>query len=214
MDKITDSPVTDPAPADEVAPDRPSRDRTTRSAALIATLVALPVTALVGALAFVQLSPDQPAEPAAAPSPTATSARPQSTAPVEMAAPALAERPAVVCRALLSQLPPTIGDLAQRPVSAGPEQNAAYGDPAVTVACGGAEPTVGDTDEVLIVNGVCWHPTQAADVTVFGTLDRETTVTVRVPSAYEPPAKWLPRISDTVLASVPSGGDAPRGCRG
>ncbi|MFG1778485.1 DUF3515 family protein [Micromonospora sp. NPDC049051] len=203
--------MTDSVQPDGAATDRPAPDRTTRSAALIATLVALPVTLLVGGLAFAQFSPDEQAEPAA--SPSATVAGPQSTAPVEMAAPALAERPATVCRALLSQLPPTVGDLAQRPVTAGPEQNAAYGDPAVTVACGGTEPAVGETDELLIVNGVCWHPTQATDVTVFSTLDRETTVTVRVPGAYQPPAKWLPLISDTVVASVPSGGDAPSGCR-
>ncbi|MER7332543.1 MULTISPECIES: DUF3515 family protein [unclassified Micromonospora] len=214
MDKITDSPVTDSAQADEAAPDRPARDRTTRSAALIATLVALPVTALVGALAFVQLSPDDSAEPAAAPSATASAPRAQSTAPVEMAAPALAERPATVCRALLSQLPPTVNDLAQRPVTAGSEQNAAYGDPALTLACGGAEPTVGETDDVWTVNQVCWYAQEETDATVLTTLDRETAVTVRVPRSYGQALQWVSPISETIVASVPSGGDAPRGCQG
>ncbi|WP_433391222.1 DUF3515 family protein [Micromonospora sp. KLBMP9576] len=213
MAENTDSPVTGSAQPDEAGPERPARDRTTRGAALVATLVALPITVLVGAFAYAQFSPDEPTAPTATPSATATTAGPQSTTPVEMAAPALAERPATVCRALLSQLPPTVGDLAQRPVSAGPEQNAAYGDPALTLACGGAEPAVGETDEVLIVNGVCWHPKQASDGTVFSTLDRETAVTVRVPGAYQPPARWLPLLSDTIVASVPSGGDAPSGCR-
>ncbi|MEU4640737.1 DUF3515 family protein [Micromonospora sp. NPDC023814] len=214
MDKITDSPVTDSAQADEAAPDRPAQDRTTRSAALIATLVALPITALVGVLAFVQLSPDEPAEPAAAPSPTASAPRAQSTAPVEMAAPALVERPATVCRALLSQLPPTVNDLAQRPVTAGPEQNAAYGDPALTLACGGAEPTVGETDDVWTVNKVCWYAQEETDATVLTTLDRETAVTVRVPRSYGQALQWVSPISETIVASVPSGGDTPRGCQG
>lgn len=214
MDKITDSPVTDSAQPDEVAPDRPTRDRTTRSAALIATLVALPVTALVGALAFTQLSPDEPAEPVTAPSPTASAPRAQSTAPVEMAAPALRERPATVCRALLSQLPPTVNDLPQRPVTAGPEQNAAYGDPALTLACGGAEPTVGETDDVWTVNKVCWYAREETDATVLTTLDRETAVTVRVPRSYGQALQWVSPISETIVASVPSGGDAPAGCRG
>jgi hypothetical protein len=206
--------MTDSAQVDEVAPDRPARDRTTRSAALIATLVALPVTALVGVFAFAQLSPDEPAGPAAAPSPTASAPRPHSTAPVEMAAPALAERPATVCRALLSQLPPTVEDLPQRPVTAGPEQNAAYGDPALTVACGGAEPTVGETDDVWTVNKVCWHAREETDATVLTTLDRETAVTVRVPRSYGQALQWVSPISETIVASVPSGGESPAGCRG
>ncbi|MBQ1075282.1 DUF3515 family protein [Micromonospora sp. C31] len=217
MDKIADSPMTDSAQPDEVAepaetsPERPARDRTTRGAALVATLIALPVTVLVGALAFSQLSPDERAEPAATPS--ATTAGPRSTAPVEMAAPALAERPATVCRALLSQLPSTVNDLPQRPVTAGPEQNAAYGDPALTVACGGAEPAVGETDDVWTVNRVCWYATEQADATVLTTLDRETPVTVRVPRSYGQALQWVAPVSDTIVASVPSGGDSPSGCR-
>lgn len=209
MDKITDSPRPEAGGADRPASKAP--DGTTRRAALIATLVALPVTVVVAGLAFAQLAPD---EPAASPSPSATAARAQSTAPVEMAAPALAERPATVCRALLSQLPSTVRDLRQRPVTAGPEQNAAYGDPALTVACGGAEPAVGDTDDVWLVNKVCWHAAEQTDATVLTTLDRETAVTVRVPRAYEQPLQWVAPIADTVVASVPSAGDAPTGCQG
>ncbi|MFD6564953.1 DUF3515 family protein [Micromonospora profundi] len=196
---------------DDSAADAPSgRDRTTRSAALLATLIAIPVTLLVAVLAFMKLAPDTTA---AAPSPSATTPRTQSTAPVEMAAPALAARPATVCRALLSQLPQTIRDLAQRPVTAGPEQNAAYGDPALTVACGGTEPNFPATDEVWTVNRVCWHAAEQADATVLTTVDRETPVTVRVPRSYEQPLQWAAPISDVIVASVPSGGAIPSGCQ-
>ena len=178
MDKITDSPVTenDRAAAGPETPGHTAPDPTTRRAALIATAVALPITLLVAFLALGALAPD---EPAADPSPRASAPRAQSTAPVEMAAPALAERPAIVCRALLSQLPDTVRDLPQRPVTAGPEQNAAYGDPALTLSCGGAEPTVGPTDDVWMVNKVCWYGTEEADATVLTTVDRETAVSVR-----------------------------------
>ncbi|WP_430500457.1 DUF3515 family protein [Micromonospora trifolii] len=196
---------TDPAAA---AP--AGRDRTMRGAALLATLIALPITLLVAVLAFSKLSPDAPA---AAPTPSATTARVQSTTPVEMAAPALAARPATVCRALLSQLPASIRDLAQRPVTAGPEQNAAYGDPALTVACGGTEPNLPSTDEVWTVNRVCWHLAEQADAAVLSTVDRETLITVRVPRSYEQPLQWLPTISSTIVASVPSGGAIPSGCQ-
>ncbi|SCL29979.1 Protein of unknown function [Micromonospora nigra] len=188
----------------------PARDRTTRSAALIATAVALPVTLLVGGLAFAKLSPGTPV---AAPEPSPSTTRAQSTAPVEMAAPPLAERPATVCRALLSQLPASVGGLAQRPVTAGPEQNAAYGDPALTVACGGAEPEVGATDDVWVVNSVCWHPVEGPDATVLTTVDRETAVSVRVPREHGPALQRISPIADTVVASVPSAGPAPDGCR-
>ncbi|MGC4756162.1 DUF3515 family protein [Micromonospora trifolii] len=196
---------TDPAAA---AP--AGRDRTMRGAALLATLIALPITLLVAVLAFSKLSPDAPA---AAPTPSATTARVQSTTPVEMAAPALAARPATVCRALLSQLPASIRDLAQRPVTAGPEQNAAYGDPALTVACGGTEPNFPSTDEVWTVNRVCWHLAEQAEAAVLSTVDRETLITVRVPRSYEQPLQWLPTISSTIVASVPSGGAIPSGCQ-
>ena len=206
MDEITVSPVPDESrPVDET----PRADRTNRRAALVATLIALPVTVAVAGFTFAKLAPD---EPAAAPAPSATAARPQSTAPVELPAPALAERPATVCRALVSQLPDRVRDLAQRPVTAGPEQNAAYGDPALTVACGGTPPIVAATDEVWSVNKVCWHAVQEADATVLTTVDRETPVRVRVPKQYEQPLQWAAPISDAIVSAVPSAKSAPAGC--
>ncbi|WNM40662.1 DUF3515 family protein [Micromonospora halotolerans] len=218
MEEITSSPA-----VDESRPAR--RDRSTRSAALWATLIAVPVTLAVAGFTFAKLAPDSPA---AAPSPSASATRPQSTTPVELAAPALAERPATVCRALVSQLPATVRDLAQRPVTAGAEQNAAYGDPALTVACGGTppvkpcpSPTAGgrladgcflDTDEVWSVNKVCWHPATEAGATVLTAVDREVPVQVRVPDEYEQPLKWVTSISDAIVASVPAAKTAPSGC--
>ncbi|TCB95534.1 DUF3515 domain-containing protein [Micromonospora zingiberis] len=187
----------------------PAPDRTNRSAALVATAVALPVALLAGFLAFVQLAPDNST---AAPDSSPTSVQPQSTAPVEMAAPALAQRPATVCRALLSQLPTSIRDLSQRPVTAGPEQNAAYGDPAVTVACGGDEPEVQPTAHLTLVNSVCWYAEERADVTELTTVDRETAVTLRVPHFYGEALQWASPISSTIVASVPRAETAPSGC--
>nr|WP_243709728.1 DUF3515 family protein [Micromonospora sp. 15K316] len=211
---MTQSPVDDQADEqpDEASPAAPGgRDGTNRRAALIATLIALPITLLVGVLALVQLAPDAPAPES---TPSATAAAPQSTAPVEMAAPALAARPATLCRALLSQLPPTVRDRPQRPVTAGPEQNAAYGDPAITLACGGAEPALPPTSDVYSVNKVCWYADEEPDATVLTTVDRETAIQVRVPREYGAALQWVPPISDTIVASVPSGGDIPAGCHG
>ena len=208
MDEITSSPAPEKS---RRADEAPRGDRTTRRAALVATLIALPVTVAVAGFTFAKLSPD---EPAAAPSASATAARPQSTAPVELPAPTLAERPAVVCRALLSQLPASVRDLKQRPVTAGAEQNAAYGDPALTLSCGGSPPVFAATDDVWTVNKVCWHAAEEADATLLTTVDRETPVRVRVPRQYEQPLQWVAPISDAVVASVPSAKSAPAGCTG
>ncbi|WP_232521051.1 DUF3515 family protein [Micromonospora phaseoli] len=202
---MSESPV---AEADR--PDAPkATGRTNRSAALIATAVALPVTLLVAALAFANLAPDTPA---ATPDPSPTTPQAQSTTPVEMAAPALAERPAIVCRALLSQLPTAIRELAQRPVTAGPEQNAAYGDPALTVACGGTEPEVAPDEHLVLVNSVCWYTVEGPDDTQLTTVDRETAVTVRVPHFYGEALQWVSPISRTVAESIRSATPAPSGC--
>ncbi|SBT53087.1 DUF3515 family protein [Micromonospora auratinigra] len=220
MDEISSSPARDGS-----GPAQPGRDGSTRRAALWATLIAVPVTVAVAGFTFAKLSP---AEPAAAPGPSASAARPQSTAPVALPAPALAQRPAVVCRALTSQLPDSVRELRQRPVTAGPEQNAAYGDPALTVACGVDAPVKAcpspaaggtlpagcflDTDEVWAVNKVCWHPSEEGDVTVLTAVDREVPIQVRVPRAYAQPLQWVAPISDAIVAAVPSAKSAPSGC--
>ncbi|MCW6009133.1 DUF3515 domain-containing protein [Micromonospora sp. CPCC 205371] len=183
-------------------------DRTTRQAALWATVVALPVTALVAVLAIQAGRPD----PVAEPTPSATAPSPQSTAPVEMAAPALQERAATVCRALLSRLPATVQGMAQRPVTAGPEQNAAYGDPAVTVACGVPAAQVPPTAELSLLDQVCWYQTAGDEATVWTTVDREVPVRVTVPKAYEAPGQKAIAFSGAVIAAVPSRPDAPSGC--
>jgi hypothetical protein len=186
-------------------------DRSTRQAAIWATVVALPLTVLVALFAFSRLVPVSDVA-ATNPTPSATAPRPQSTAPVSLPAGALAERPATVCRALLSRLPSTLGDLAQRPVTAGPEQNAAYGDPAVTVVCGSPLPSFPPTDFVWGVNSVCWHVREQADETVFVTVDREVPVQVTVPRAYDPPLQLITPIADSVVAAVPSSSTKPTGC--
>ena len=58
-------------PAAPTAARKPGWDRSTRRAALVATLVAVPVTVAVAGFTFAKLAPDTPA---VAPSPTATSA--------------------------------------------------------------------------------------------------------------------------------------------
>ena len=184
-------------------------DPSSRRAALWATVVAVPVAALVAYLLVSSAAPDRRTA-----GPTPSPSRVQATTPVTLPAPKLAERDALACRALLSQLPDAIRDLPRRPVTAAPEQNAAYGDPAVTVACGAARPAVPPTADVLLMDGVCWYPADGPQGTVFTAIDRETPVQVTVPASYEQRGFWANEFSQRIALSIRSVPDVPSGCRG
>jgi hypothetical protein len=197
-------------------------DSTTRRAALWATAIAVPVAVLAGVLVFSRIVPEADT---AAPAPSATQPAVVPTDPVPMTAPRLAARTAQVCLAVTSQLPAKVRELAARPVSAGAEQNAAYGEPALTLACGVERPTmcatVADTGsgcvpldtELMIMNRVCWYADEQAAATTFTTLDREVPVRVTVPKQYAQAAQWANEFSDVVVrtdASITEG--KPSGC--
>jgi hypothetical protein len=171
-------------------------------------MITVPVVLLAGVLVFVFLSGanDGTGGPAGSPSP-----RVQATGPVAMPARKLSARQATVCRALLSQVPHAIRDRVQRPVTAGAKQNAAYGDPAITLACGTAVPSFPPTDTVLKTDSVCWYAATGPDGSVWTTLDREVPVTVTVPAFYEQAAQWVIEFAAPVAATVPSA-KAPYGC--
>jgi hypothetical protein len=155
-------------------------DADTRRAARIAALVAVPVAVVAGVIAFQIMSPDEPDEPGS----TAVSAKPVPSTPVQMTAPQLADRPAAVCRALLSKLPDRFGDLPRRPVTAGPEQNAAYGEPAVTVACGATGPTPPAGAQYFEIQGICWYQDDAAGTRRWTLQGREVPMLVTAPSGF------------------------------
>jgi hypothetical protein len=183
-------------------------DQETRGAARLAAAVALPAALVAGLVAFWALGGfgGGPGHPAASLGPRATSA-------VPMVAPSLAVRPATVCRALLAQLPSALRDRPRRPVTAGSEQNAAYGDPAITLACGtGPGPSVDPTADVYPLSGVCWYAVPGRDTTMWSTLDREVTITVTVPNSYSGQGQWVIEFSGPIVASVPSVTKVPSGC--
>jgi len=174
----------------------------------LAAGIALPTAVVAGLVAYWVLGGfgGGPGRPAASPAP-------QTTAPVTMPAPALPDRPATVCRALLSQLPETLRDRPRRPVTAGPEQNAAYGDPAITLACGaGTRPSVDPTATVYPLSGVCWYAEPGPAATTWTTLDREVPVTVTVPNRYDSPGQWVIEFSGPVGVSIPAIASVPSGC--
>jgi hypothetical protein len=173
----------------------------------LAALIALPVALAAGYLVFRVLTPAAHQGP----SPSVSLA----TSPVPMAAPSLAPQTATVCRALLAALPDRVRDRVRRPVTAGPEQNAAYGDPAITLACGaGPLPSVPQTDDVYVMSGVCWWAAPGPATTTWIAIDRTVAITVTIPNRYDSQGQWANEFSGPIVSSVPSVSTVPWGCHG
>lgn len=176
-----------------------------RQAARTATLVAVPV-----ALAVIGISLWTYGRAAGTPTPSTATA--QATAPVTMAAPVLTDDVATVCRAVVAKLPDTVRDLRRRPVSAGAEQNAAYGEPALTLACGAPTASLSPTAEVYPLAGVCWAPTAGPDATVWTTVDRTVPITVTVPGPADGSSQSVVPLSKVIGDAVPRQAAPPTGC--
>jgi hypothetical protein len=168
-----------------VAADAPARPAP--SPARVATFAALPVALVAGLVAFWGLG-GFPASP--------------SSAPVPADAPQLAPSPAAVCSALVARLPSDLGGLHRRQVTAGGEQNAAFGDPAILLSCGGPAPAVPPNAQLLGLSDVCWFPEEQADQTVWHTIDRQVPLRVVVPKAAD--GSWLVNLSPAIVTTVPS----------
>ncbi|HZN18383.1 MAG TPA: DUF3515 family protein [Micromonosporaceae bacterium] len=197
-------------------------DPTLRSARRVATLVAVPVAVLAGFGAFAAFggfdrssvsAPSASATSASAPSAFAAPVRPAAAGAVAVAAPPLAAGTAAACRALLSRLPEALGAGPRRPVTSGAEQNAAYGDPPVVLACGfGPVTRLAPQDVVYQLSGVCWQAVELPAETAWTTVDREVPVTVTVPRAYDEPGQVVTELVPAVLAAVRPKTAVPSGC--
>jgi hypothetical protein len=198
-------------------------DPVMRGAALWAAVIAVPIAIAVGLLIFWKIVPSGAPTPEAQSSASAPAVVPST--PVRMAAPKLTGRAAQACLAVTSQLPMKVRDLPARKVTAGPEQNAAYGEPPITVACGVPQPTLCERVDgghagcvpldatMLKMNGVCWYGQQGGATDEFTTMDREIAVRVNVPSGYNQTAQWANEFSDTVVKTVLSKTTGvPTGC--
>jgi hypothetical protein len=211
----------------ETPPAKPAKSTTdpaTRRAALWATVIAVPIAVIVGLVAFSQFTPDD-SEPAAAPS--ASAPAPVPTTPVQLAAAKLDARTTQVCLAVTSQLPTELRGLTGRKVTAGPEQNAAWGEPPITLECGVTQPTMCERIDgghdgcvpldstMLAMDGVCWWAEDGPATDVFTTMDREVAVRVSVPGSYEQTGQWANEFSEPVVKTVKSTTKGvPSGCKG
>jgi hypothetical protein len=167
---------------------------------ILATVIAVPVALLAGVVVYNLGMP-------ASSSPNAT-----ATGPVTLTADPLGERPAAVCKSFVAKLPSVVRTKQRRPVTAGPDQNAAYGDPALTVQCGVPAAQYPPTDDLYRLDDVCWHYRADGDTTVWTTVDREVPVRVTVPGSPTASSQWAIVFARPVAQTEPSLKEIPSGC--
>jgi hypothetical protein len=185
-------------------------DPVRRSAARVATLVAVPVAVVAGAISLWSAGVFDSAAPSA--TPPSASPRPQATSPVAVTARDLAPDAAAVCRLVIARLPDQVGGLNRRPVTAGAEQNAAYGEPPVMLACGATQPSFPPTAQVNRLSGVCWYAQISDSGTAWTTIDRRVPVSVTVPGPQAGSAQAVIPFSAAIAAHDPPADTIPSGC--
>ena len=176
-----------------------------RRAALLSAAIALPIAVVVFFIAYNVLS-GATASTASSPSASASTPSAGSTAPVAVPVASLSPAHAQMCLAFIAELGENgkLHGLDERHVTAGPEQNAAFGDPPITVQCGAAPAKVAATDFVYPLTGVCWYESTIPGATVWTTLDRVVPVAVTIPDRYNPPGQWANIFSAPLVTAMPS----------
>jgi hypothetical protein len=182
-------------------------DPVRRNAARIATLVAVPVALAVIGVSLWTYGDSGAPDASSSPSTQATSA-------VSMAAQPLTEETATVCRAVVAKVPDTVRELRRRPVTGGAEQNAAYGDPALTLSCGVPAPSLPPTTQVYPLSGVCWSATAGASGTVWTTVDRTVPIAITVPGKSDGSGQSVVPLAKVIAATDPRLPTPPAGCAG
>ena len=188
-----------PAATDSQKP-APARDDR-RSAARLATLVAVPVTLVLLAVAVVAArhagSGAEPVAPATS-APASAAALPSiKVAPP----PPLSAGQQQACQELISALPTDLGDLPARPVDSPSPYVAAWGEPAVTLRCGVARPpSFVATADVQQINGVSWFAERRGPTTAWVVVDRPVYVEVLAPAAAA--SAPVARLSTAVTAAL------------
>jgi hypothetical protein len=197
-----------PAATDSKKPASVRSDR--RSAARLATLIAVPVTVVLLAVAVLAerhsgsgAEPLAPASSAPATAKASKASKASKALPsVEVAPPpALSAAQQRACQDLISALPTDLGDLPARPVDSSSPYVAAWGEPAVTLRCGVPRPpSFIATADVQQINGVTWFPERRGATTAWVVVDRPVYVEVLVPAADA--SAPVARLSTAVTAAL------------
>lgn len=108
-----------------------------------------------------------------------------------------------VCGSFSTVLPRTVEGQGRRAARPRSPLTAAWGDPAIVLRCGVAQPARLElTSELIEVDGVEWFAEQSAEGYVFTTVRRAANVEVRVPRAYAPEVNPLTDFAGAVQARL------------
>jgi hypothetical protein len=106
----------------------------------------------------------------------------------------------------MAALPSELLEQSARETEPDSDVTAAWGEPAITVRCGVADPAaLSPTSKLLTVNGVDWFPEELTEGYLFTTQERQVNVEVTVPDDYEPEIEAVTELSGVVTETVPSG---------
>ncbi len=108
------------------------------------------------------------------------------------------------CAELGAILPVSIEGALLRSTNPGSPGTKAWGDPAIVMRCGVAEPaTYSATSQLLVVNGVNWYPEELQAGVRFTSLQTPELVEVSIPNAYESTADILTELSSDISSLGP-----------
>jgi hypothetical protein len=172
----------------------------TRSAGILAASIAIPIAVVFGLIVFFTFYGKVHSIAAASATPSASASA--DTSPVAMPVPALSAKNKQMCLAFVAALPTALRNLPERHVTAGPEQNAAFGTPAITAECGAPEPQVPADAEIYSASDVCWYAQEGKTSTVWTTLDRVVPVAVTIPNTYDGQAQWATGFRDAIVSGI------------
>lgn len=108
------------------------------------------------------------------------------------------------CIELGAVLPVSVGGALLRGTDPESPGTKAWGDPAIVLRCGVAEPTsFSATSQLLSVNQLSWYPEELQAGVRFTTLETTELVEVSIPSIYQSPADILTDLSSEISSLVP-----------
>ena len=110
---------------------------------------------------------------------------------------------AAPCTALLAALDKPVGGLTKREVTPVSAFTRAWGDPAVTLRCGGPAPAADASDSLAIVNGLTWRVRTIGDVVQWEAEERSVGVEVRLPLANRSQEGVMSDVTEAVQAAIP-----------
>ncbi|SDT32605.1 Protein of unknown function [Microlunatus soli] len=122
----------------------------------------------------------------------------------EVPAPTPNAATAKTCRSLVSALPQIVDQQRHREVEPASDFTAAWGHPAITLACGVTKPAgMNAASKCWEVNGVGWYAEERDSDIRYTTLGRTALVQVTVPNKYTPQANALVDLAAPIKSQVP-----------